>query len=57
MIMLSLFSLGVFGLFSDGDLNIFIKGSGLLISLQGGMALTYYTLYKLRKKKYDSTQL
>jgi hypothetical protein len=55
--MLSLFSIGVFGIFSDSDINIFVKGCGLLISLQAGMVLTHYTIYKLRRKKYDSTQL
>jgi hypothetical protein len=57
MIMLSLFSIGVFGIFSDSDINIFVKGCGLLISLQAGMVLTHYTIYKLRRKKYDSAQL
>lgn len=55
MFMLSLFSLGVFGMFSDSDINLFVKVSGLLICLQGGIALTNYTICKIRRKKYDST--
>ncbi|CAN1210029.1 hypothetical protein TUMEXPCC7403_07530 [Tumidithrix helvetica PCC 7403] len=42
LIVLSLVGAGSFATFSELDTNFFLKGYGLLLSLQAGFALTYF---------------
>lgn len=45
-ILLLLFSLGSFGLFSDLELSFWLKGYGLLFFLQAGTAFLYFGVYR-----------
>ncbi|MBD2578815.1 hypothetical protein [Oscillatoria sp. FACHB-1406] len=51
-ILLVLLGIGTFGLFSDMELNFFVKSYAMLLLLAGGWALLYFGVYLkgLRKK-------
>jgi hypothetical protein len=46
-IVLSIFlGIGSFGLFSEMDVNLFVKTYGLLVCLQAGFAMVYFGVYR-----------
>jgi hypothetical protein len=47
VLLLFLMSLGAFGIFSELEINIFVKAYVLLLTLQGGFALIYLKFYRV----------
>ncbi|MBE9114325.1 hypothetical protein IQ249_00290 [Lusitaniella coriacea LEGE 07157] len=42
-------AMGIFGLFSDMEVNLFLKIAGMSISLQAGFALLYFGVYRQKR--------